>query len=93
MTTCPLCRLPIRTIGRLVSAIDDARQNFVFPVCNHCAARLDRLPERLQRRQLAIAIRNLADDPDEYGIRLFDDAVSASLFCHLEAARLSGQIH
>ena len=93
MIICALCQLPITAIGRLVSANDDVRQNFVFPICHHCTARLDRLPVKLQRRQLAIAIRNLADDPDKHGVRVFDDAVSASLFCHLEAARLSGQIH
>jgi hypothetical protein len=90
MTTCPLCRLPLKAIGRLISAHDDARQNFVFPICNHCTARLDRLPVKLQRRQLAIAIRTLANDPDKYGVRLFDDEVSASIFCYLEAARLAG---
>jgi hypothetical protein len=93
MTACPLCRLPLKAVGRLISANDDARQNFVFPICNHCTARLGRLPAKLQRRQMMIAMRNLSDDPDKYGVRLFDDAVSASIFCYLEAARLSGQVH
>ena len=62
MTVCALYRLPIKTIGRLISAHDATRQDFVFPICGTCTTRLNRLPIKLQRRQMDIAIRTLNND-------------------------------
>lgn len=92
MNRCPLCKLQMPTVGRLTAACDDAGQNFVFPVCNRCAGRLERLPMRLQHRQLMIAVRNLATDPAVYGVRFFDDADAALIYCRLESERLAGQL-
>lgn len=91
MTVCALCRLPIKTIGRLISAHDNARQNFVFPICAPCTTRLNRLPLKLQRRQMDIAIRTLASDPGRFGVRIFPDAHTADLYCKLEAEHLRGE--
>lgn len=47
---------------------------------------------RLQHRQLMIAVRNLATDPAVYGVRFFDDADAALIYCRLESERLAGQL-
>ncbi len=91
---CPLCRMPMKAAGRLVAAIDEARQHFVFSVCRPCADRLDRLPNRLQRKQLNLAIAALARHPERYLPPLFfESGDAASLYCRLEAERLSSTIH
>lgn len=43
------------------------------------------------RRQLEIAIRNLAADPGLCAVQFFCDNDQAKLFCYLEAERL-GQV-
>ena len=92
MANCPLCRLQMKAVGRLVAAIDDVGQHFTFSVCVHCATRLDRLPSTLQRKQLACAIRNLAADPERYCVMFHDGAHEATLFCRLEAERLASAL-
>ena len=87
--SCPLCRLPIRQIGRLVAFKDSAGKCFVFEVCAGCSKRLDRLPVVVQNRQLEAAVSQLEKHPSRYLLRAFPDEHSAHLFVHLEAERLS----
>lgn len=86
---CPLCRLGMRKIGRLVAGQDDANHHFVFAVCDRCTARLDRLPVKLQRRQMQVAISNLARQSEGRVLWFFDTEVEARIYCQMEAARLS----
>lgn len=87
---CPLCRLGMRKIGRLVAGQDDANHHFVFAVCDRCTARLDRLPVKLQRRQMQVAISNLARrSSDRFLVRFFETSIEANIYCQMEAARLS----
>lgn len=74
--------------GRLVAFKDDAGQSFSFAVCPRCTGRLDRLPVRLQSRQLDSAIRNLERHPERYWFKTFPDEFSARTYVHLEAERL-----
>lgn len=74
--------------GRLVSFVDSAGQHGAFVVCQRCTSRLDRLPVRLQHRQLDAAIRELAKHPERYQVQFFPDKHSAWLFTYLEAERL-----
>lgn len=91
---CPLCKLPMRRIGRLVSAVDDVQQHFVFAVCAQCASRLERLPKALQHKLLNLAVAVLARHPDRYPApQFFASAIEADLFVLLEAERLSNTIH
>lgn len=90
---CAYCRRPLQTIGRIVAANDDAGQHFTFPICAHCTARLDRLPVRLQRRHLQIAIRHLASAPAEYDVIFHGSAAAAAIFVRLEVERLSAMRH
>lgn len=75
--------------GRLVAGNDDDDHHFVFAICDRCTLRLDRLPVKLQRRQLQVAVANLARDPDRYLLWCFENEVQARLFCRMEADRLS----
>ena len=90
MTTCPHCRLPMGQIGRLIAATDVAGQDFTFSICTRCTTRLDRLPLRLQCRQIDLAISNLERYPERYEIRFFESTDVARLFISLEAERLRG---
>jgi hypothetical protein len=84
----------MRQVGRLVAAVDDARHHFVFKICANCVARLERLPWRLQRRQLDLAIGQLARHPERYQAPVFfHSAHEATIYCRLEAEQLSGMIH
>lgn len=85
---CPLCRLPIRQVGRLVAFKDSAGKCFVFEVCSACSLRLDRLPVLVQKRQFDAAVSQLDRHPNRYLLRAFPDEHSAHLFVHLEAERL-----
>lgn len=85
MTNCPLCRLPMAQVGRLVAADDAVRQNFAFSICLHCVERLERLPLRLQGRQMDVAISNLEKHPERYEIRFFESEEAALLYVRLEA--------
>mgnify|MGYP000947783414 FL=1 len=71
--------------GRLVAAIDDAGQPFVFTLCRRCSARLDGLPHPTQLKAMARAVEVLARHPERYGIRVFDSIDQAHLFVALEA--------
>jgi len=82
---CPACRLPITTVGRLVAAVDDAGQPFVFALCHRCSHRLDGLPHQLQNKSLERALIPLARHPERYVIRAFESSVEAHLYCHLAA--------
>ena len=65
---CPLCKLPLHTVGQITAGRDDAGQYFSFPICWHCALRLGRLPVNVQAKQLRIAVNRLADDPARFGV-------------------------
>ena len=81
----------MRAAGRLIAAVDDVRQNFVFSICRPCTFRLERLPLRLQRAQMAIAIRELTRHPERYPAPVFfDTPEAATIYCRLEADRLAG---
>lgn len=82
---CPLCRLTLRQVGRYVQALDDARRPFVFEICTGCSLRLDRLPRTLQIRQQTIALHRIAENPERYRFRVFDDETAARLYCQLAA--------
>ncbi len=86
---CPLCRLGMRRIGRLVAGQDDENHHFVFAICDRCTARLDRLPVKLQRRQMQVAISNLARSSGRCLVRFFENSIEANIYCQLEAAWLS----
>jgi hypothetical protein len=90
---CPLCKLPAAAVGRLVAGNDSAGLHFVFSLCRTCAARLERLPVAVQRRQLAIAISRFALDLERYrdGVFFFNSETEARIFCRLEAERLSAR--
>lgn len=90
MALCPLCRLELKQVGRLIEH-RDARGFFaVFPVCQPCRQRLDRLPERVQHRQHSIAVCRLAARPEHYNYNTFSTVIEARLFRALEVERLSG---
>ena len=78
----------MRCAGRLVAFRDDAGLSFSFAICPRCAGRLDRLPVRVQSKQLDIAISNLEKRPDRYWFKTFPDEFSARTYVHLEAERL-----
>jgi hypothetical protein len=78
----------MHTVGRLVAARDEVGQFFVFSVCTRCRDRLERLPIRLQGRQLLAALRQVAAHPDRYPFRQFPGEIEARLYCRLEAERL-----
>lgn len=88
MTICPLCRLPMGVVGRLVAATDTVGQNFAFPVCVQCTLRMERLPVRLQGRQMDIAVSNLERHPERYEIHFFESGEAARLYVRLEADSL-----
>jgi hypothetical protein len=85
MADCPLCRLPLKQVGRHVQARDDAGHFFVFALCMSCRLRLDRLPTRLQQRQHDIAIRRLSARPDRHDYVSFANETEAAIFCRLSA--------
>lgn len=85
---CPLCRLPMNQVGRVVAFCDDAGQHFSFNICSQCTGRLDRLPKRQQYRQIHIAVGNIARHPERYEVIFFPDRFSASAYVVLEAERL-----
>lgn len=94
MSVCPLCKFKMRHIGRLTTATDEAGQHFVFATCRNCLVRLERLPLNLQRKQLNLAVEALARHPERYPSPLFfESGEAASLYCRLEAERLSSTIH
>lgn len=91
--SCPLCKLQrAKPAGRLVAFRDHAGQAFVLELCVPCSLRLERLPGRLQCRQLDIAVSNLERHPERYIIKHFPDEHSAHLFVSLESARLRGEL-
>ncbi len=87
-TICPLCRLPMAQIGRLVAFTDRAKQSFTFDICTRCSSRLDRLPAPQQDGQVHVAICNLAKHPERYRLRAFDSQAAAHLFVHLQAEQM-----
>ena len=87
---CPLCRLPLAHVGQITAGLDDAGQNFTFPICWHCALRLGRLPVSIQSKQLRIAINRLADYPARFGVMYHSDKWAAKLYVALEAERIAG---
>lgn len=87
-TSCPLCRIRMKEIGRLISFHDSAREAFVFAVCLPCTVRLERLPFKVQSRQLDAAIRNLERYPKRYYLKNFSSEIEARMFVSLEAERL-----
>lgn len=74
--------------GKIAAFEDVLGQAFGFAICAPCRVRLDRLPLRLQGRQLDVAIRNLEKHPDRYEIQCFESMTAARLFVALEAERL-----
>lgn len=90
MKTCPLCRLPMARKGRLIAATDDLGQSFAFAICERCTGRLERLPLRLQGRQMDAAVSNLERHPERYEIRFFESEAAAQLYTVLEAESLRG---
>lgn len=87
-TTCPLCRLPLRQIGRLVAFDDAVGKAFVFAVCLPCTVRQARLPPKVQSRHLDVAISNLERHPGRYYLKAFSSKIEARMFVSLEAERL-----
>jgi len=90
--SCPLCRMALRHIGRLIAFTDQAGKHFAFAICASCSGRLDRLPISVQKRQLDAAVFQLSRHPERYQYREFPDRDSAYLFVTLEAARLRGDL-
>jgi len=89
---CPMCRMALRHIGRLIAFTDQAGKHFAFAVCAPCSSRLDRLPINVQKRQLEAAVFQLSRYPKRYQYREFSDRDAAYLFVSLEAARLRGDL-
>lgn len=89
---CPLCRMALWQIGRLIAFTDQAGKHFAFAVCAPCSSRLDRLPIKAQKRQLEAAVFQLSRYPERYQYREFSDRDAAYLFVSLEAARLRGDL-
>lgn len=89
---CPLCRMALQHIGRLIAFTDQAGNHFAFAVCAPCSSRLDRLPINVQKRQLEAAVFQLSRHPERYHYRQFPDRDSAYLFVTLEAARVRGDL-
>lgn len=87
---CPLCRLPMAQAGRLIAATDTLGQDFSFSICVRCTLRMERLPVRLQVRQMDVAVSNLERHPERYEIRFFESNDAAKLFVRLEADSLKG---
>jgi len=86
---CPICRLKLGGIGRLIAYRDDAGQHFVFACCPRCSASLSKLPIPTQQKRLEGALRTLAAHPERYFLRFFADADEAKLYVTLEAERLA----
>ena len=76
--------------GRLIAFRDHASQHFAFGICPRCAGRLDRLPDRLQAKQLEAAISNLERHPERYWFKYFENEFAAHAYVYLEAERLRG---
>lgn len=91
-TICPLCRLPLRQIGRLIAFDDAVGKAFVFAVCLPCTVRQARLPFNVQSRQFDGAIRNLERQPERYYLKSFSSCIEARMFVSLEAERLRGDL-
>lgn len=88
---CPLCRLRLSPVGRVVSFQDTAGQWFTFEVCLTCTLRLERLPIRLQLRQLDAAVGNLWRHPERYELTPHANETEAVLATKLRAAQLRGE--
>lgn len=88
---CPLCRLMLAPVGRVVSFQDTAGHWFTFEICLRCTTRLERLPIRLQLRQLEAAVGNLWRHPDRYDICPHDTEAEAILAMKLRGAQLRGE--
>lgn len=71
--------------GSLVSAVDDVDQPFIYCICLRCAARVDKLPVQTQYRQLAIAARRVAANPDRHLVRVCHDTTETRLLVALSA--------
>lgn len=81
----------MRHIGRCVSFKDAAGQWFTFDICLACTLRLDRLPMRLQLRQLDAAVGNLWRHPERYDLTPHAGETEAVLATKLRAAHLRGE--
>jgi len=81
----------MQRVGRCVSFRDEAGQWFSFDICLHCTLRLDRLPIRLQLRQLDVAVSNLCRQPQRYDVATHDNELEAELVVKLRAAKLRGE--
>ena len=83
----PLLLTGTVTANRFVTAT--VGQNFAFPVCVQCTLRMERLPVRLQGRQMDIAVSNLERHPERYEIHFFESGEAARLYVRLEDECLS----
>ena len=88
---CPLCRLVLAPVGRVVSFQDTAGHWFTFEICLRCTMRLERLPFRVQLRQLDTAVGNLWRHPERYDLTPHDTEAEAILATKLRASQLRGE--
>ena len=75
----------------MVSFQDTAGHWFTFEICLRCTMRLERLPFRVQLRQLDTAAGNLWRHPERYDLTPHDSEGEAILATKLRAAQLRGE--
>ena len=81
---CPMCKRPMKHLGKMYAFRDDAQKSFTFGICHLCAARLTLLPMKIQRQQERACVGNVAAHADRYQVKAFDSWDAAYLYINLE---------
>jgi hypothetical protein len=80
MRRCPCCNLPVRVLGRIVSATsDDGQVHGVVGVCHPCAEAEKRLPKTARWRRINRAVDKALADPAKYLCTTYDHPDQAIL--------------
>ena len=75
---CPHCRLPLRALGRIISATsEDGSYSAVIGLCRRCVLDDRKLPDSLRGRQRAI--ERALSDPSKYLCTMYADPGAVTL--------------